>query len=113
MENGTGTRWAQSRWAQKIILALAALAPAAVHAADIPLLADTYISGALPTLNFGGLANLNVGNTTNNNVALVKFDLSVLPAFSGVSHATLRVFVNKVGNRRRYRRAGSDQPRLG
>ncbi len=75
---------------------LLALAPLTVHAADVPLVADTYISGAIPTLNFGGLANLNVGNAANNNVALLKFDLSVLPP-AGIAKAILRVFVNKVG----------------
>ncbi len=75
---------------------IAALIPGALFATDVPLIADTYISGAIPTLNFGGLANLNVGNASNNNVALVKFDLSVLPA-AGIAHATLRIFVNKIG----------------
>ncbi len=70
--------------------------PGAAMATDVPLVADTYISGAIPTLNFGGLANLNVGNSANGNVALLKFDLSVLPA-AGIARATLRIFVNKVG----------------
>lgn len=77
---------------------LSLLTPVALYASDAPLIADTYISGANPGLNFGTLTTLNVGNTTNNNIALVKFDLSVLPPGVGISSAILRVFVNKVGN---------------
>jgi len=85
-----------SQLALPVLSCLAALAPVVLHASDVPLVADTYVSGANPTLNFGALANLNVGNSANGNVALLKFDLSVLPA-AGIAKATLRVFVNKVG----------------
>ncbi len=71
------------------------LVSVAARAGTVPLVADSYTSGANPTINFGGLVNLNVGNAAANNIALVKFDLSSIT--SGVSHATLRVFVNKVG----------------
>jgi len=76
--------------------ALALFAPAVLSAADAPLVADTYTSGVNPNINFGGLVNLSVGNAAANNVALVKFDLSVLPS-APISRATLRVFVNKIG----------------
>jgi hypothetical protein len=46
-------------------------------ATDATLSADTSISTAHPTVNFGGLSNLYVGN---GNTTLIHFDLSSLPA---------------------------------
>ncbi len=72
--------------------------PAAAWATDAPLVGDTYVSSANPSLNFGNAPSLSVGGT---NTALLQFDLSALPTNAGLTAsvvtATLRVFVNRVG----------------
>ena len=79
-----------------IALALAALAGHAA-ALDAPLAADTQVSTALPSSNFGALPNLNIGGGTT---ALLRFDLSTLPAgFTAAKlvKANLKLFVNRIG----------------
>lgn len=80
-----------------LALGLAAVAVAVpVRAADVPAVADTYTSTALPANNFGALGNVNVGGGAT---GLVRFDLSTLPSGttgSAVARATLFLYVNKV-----------------
>jgi hypothetical protein len=84
--------------------ALHALAAALLLAAgpalalDAPLLADTHIHTAQAALNFGSLPTLAVGGGAT---ALLRFDLSVLPAgltAAKVQRATLVLFANRVGS---------------
>ncbi len=73
------------------------LLPAAAWATDAPLVADTYVSVANPSLNFGNLPTMTIGGS---NVGLLEFDLSTLPsgiASTSVVKATLQVFVDRVG----------------
>ncbi|MEO7029051.1 MAG: DNRLRE domain-containing protein, partial [Acidobacteriaceae bacterium] len=63
--------------------------------AQATLVADAHVSSALPTVNSGTLTNLNVGGGYT---ALVRFDLSLLPAGttpSQVTRAVLRVYCNR------------------
>ena len=60
------------------------------------LAADTAVTSVHPATNYGSLSNLYVSSTST---ALLRFDLSTLPAgarAADVSRATLRVFVNRV-----------------
>ena len=78
------------------LVALAA-ASGAASALDAPLLADSSISSAQPTLNLGALPTLTVGGGAN---ALLQFDLGTLPAGTTPSKlvkATLLLWVNRVG----------------
>lgn len=66
-------------------------------AVEAPLAADSHVSAALPTANFGGSQALNVGGGA---VGLLRFDLATLPAgttAAKVSKASLVVYVNRVG----------------
>ena len=67
------------------------------HAADVPLGADTYVSTAAMSANYGNTATVNVAPNTT---ALMRFNLNSLP--SGISptqvqKATLVLYVNRVG----------------
>jgi len=76
-----------------------ALCPGFLLASAVPLVADTYTSGANPTLNFGTTVALSIGTAAQNNVALLRFDLSTLPAgttSAGISKAVLTIYVDKV-----------------
>lgn len=78
-------------------VALLALPAWAAHALDAPLAADAHINTAAPANNFGTLPTLNVGAGT---AALVRFDLSTLPAgttAAKVVKASLVVYVNRIG----------------
>ena len=78
------------------LVALAA-ASGAASALDAPLLADSSISSAQPTLNLGALPTLTVGGGAN---ALLQFDLGTLPAGktpSKLVKATLLLWINRVG----------------
>lgn len=60
---------------------------------SLPVRADTYVSSALPTTNFGGKTSLLVGGA---NVGLLNFDLSLLPGGTTgdtIARATLTGFV--------------------
>lgn len=73
------------------------VSPLAAWATDTPTIADTYISSANPSLNFGNLPSLTVGSGST---ALVQFDLSSLPqgvTSANILKATLTVFVDRVG----------------
>ena len=66
-------------------------------ALDAPLSADTHISTALPTNNFGAVTTLNVGTGAT---ALLRFDLNTLPAATAADKlvkASLKLYVNRVG----------------
>ena len=76
--------------------AFAAACSLAVHAQSATLAADTAVTTARPSVNFGTLSNLYVNSGST---ALLRFDLGTLPAnliASQVSRATLRVYVNRV-----------------
>jgi len=75
------------------LLVSAPLVLPSLWAVDAPPVADTYISSAAPTTNFGAATNLVV---SAGNVGLVQFDLSAVPLSSSVAKAYLRVYVNKV-----------------
>ena len=71
--------------------------PALLRAIDAPVAADVHVSSASPDLNFGALPNRNAGGGST---ALLRFDLSTLPAGAlpdDVAKATLVVWVNRVG----------------
>jgi hypothetical protein len=72
----------------------ALLLPALVSADTAKLAGDTFINPADGT-NYGSLPTVNVGGATSSSGLLV-FDLSTLPATSGVAWARLRVYVDKV-----------------
>jgi hypothetical protein len=68
----------------------------AAHAAQVALAADTHVSSARPTTNFGTVANLYVGG---GNTSLLLFCLTTLPTgvtSSQIAHATLTVYGNRV-----------------
>jgi hypothetical protein len=76
--------------------ALLCLAPTTGWAQVASVSADTMISQANPTLNFGNLGTLSVNAQS---AALVQFDLSTLPSgltAANIQKATMTVFVNKV-----------------
>jgi len=77
-------------------LFISAVALPAAMATDATIVADASVSSARPNLNFGRLSNLYVGN---GNTALIRFDLSSLPAgttAAQIGHATLRLYVNRI-----------------
>jgi len=77
-------------------LFISAIAVPAAMATDATIVADASVSSARPNLNFGRLSNLYVGN---GNTALIRFDLSSLPAgatAAQIGHASLRLYVNRV-----------------
>src|SRR5882724_1051176 len=76
--------------------AIPLLLPIACAAGANPVIADSYVSLASPTQNFGGAGSLNIGGGS---VALLAFDLSSLPAgldATDIQKATVTVFVNRV-----------------
>ena len=75
---------------------LFAAAGLSAFASSATLVADTHVSTAQPSLNFGTLTNLDVGNGYT---SLVQFDLGSLPSGTTagqVARATLRLYVNRV-----------------
>ena len=75
---------------------LAALCAPAARAATANVSADTVISTALPTTNFGTRSNLPINATST---ALLKFDLTSVPtgtASSLIGKAVLYVYVNRL-----------------
>lgn len=74
------------------------LAAGPAWALDAPLAADAHTSSAAPASNFGGAATLNVGGGS---MALLRFDVSTLPAGTTAAKlvkATLVLYVNRVGS---------------
>lgn len=87
-----------TRPALRALAAALLLAAGPALALDAPLLADTQLHTAQPALNFGSLPTLAVGGGAT---ALLRFDLSVLPAgltAAKVQRATLVLFANRVGS---------------
>ena len=77
-----------------IFLFALTLVSGSVRAVVTTALGDTYVSAATPTQNFGPAQTLNVSNQS---IALVKFDLSSLPAGTNANQilkATLQLWVN-------------------
>ena len=64
-----------------------------IWAAEAPLTADTYVSSAGPSANFGLMENVLVGS---GNVGLLAFDVSGFSAGTTVTNAWLHLFVNSV-----------------
>ncbi|MBI3369292.1 MAG: DNRLRE domain-containing protein [Burkholderiales bacterium] len=67
------------------------------HAIEAPLAADAFVNSAQPAANFGNLGTLNVGGGAT---ALLRFDLSTLPAATTAAKlvkANLLLYVNRVG----------------
>jgi hypothetical protein len=76
------------------MLVLATLATPAVSRADIAYpSADTQISSAAPSTNYGNLPQIAVGGGSS---GLVQFDLSFIPPGYTVTSARLTLFLNKV-----------------
>jgi hypothetical protein len=70
---------------------------ASVAASEAPLSADTYVSTAAASSNYGAAATINVGPTAT---ALLRFDLAALPPGtqpSQVLKATLVLYANRIG----------------
>ncbi len=87
---------ALARGAAGVCLAVAALPCVEAHASQSTLLADTYVTTARPSTNYGALSNLYVNGA---GTALLRFDLLAVPAgttSAQVGRATLRVYVNRV-----------------
>ena len=85
-----------SRAAAGVALALALLTCMPAHASESTLLADTYVTTARPSTNYGALSNLYVNPA---GTALLRFDLTAVPngtTSTQVGRATLRVYVNRV-----------------
>ena len=61
--------------------------------AQAPPSADTFVSSAYPTTNYGPSITLVVGSGTS---AYLKFNLATLPANASISKATLRLYVDAV-----------------
>ena len=76
-----------------VLLVAGTLPLAALWAADVPAVQDTYISSAAPAGNYGTAGTLNIAS---GNAALVQFDLSSIPPSSTVPVAYLRIYVDKV-----------------
>ena len=76
------------------VAALAAL-PTGLQAIEATVVADAHVNAANATVNSGSLGTLNVGG---GNRALLRFDLSTIPATvaSDVNRATLLLWVNRV-----------------
>ncbi len=83
-------------WMKWIVAAVVVFsATGAAHATDATVAADTFVTSAHTLTNYGGLSNLYVGNGAT---AMVRFDLSSLPAgttASQIARATLKVYVNR------------------
>lgn len=76
---------------------LAGLCTQPALALDAPLAADAHVSSTAPGSNFAAAATLNVGGGST---ALMRFDLSTLPAGTTAAKlikATLVLYVNRVG----------------
>ncbi len=87
---------AGSRRCTGLLLAAATLTCVPAYASESTLLADTYVTTARPSTNYGALSNLYVNSA---GTALLRFDLSAVPAgttSAQVGRATLRVYVNRV-----------------
>ena len=77
-----------------VALACIALSLVAItSAAQAPPSADTYVTSAMPTANFGSSPILAVQQGTT---SYVKLDLGALPANASVVKATLRLYVDAV-----------------
>lgn len=77
------------------VIAVGILAAGTAAGQTLPVVADTYISSVKQTTNYGTQTTLLVGS---GNVALLDFDLSLLPAgttSTNIAYATLTVFVSK------------------
>jgi hypothetical protein len=75
---------------------LTVLSASAAHATDGTVVGDAYVNSAHPATNYGALSNLYVNST---GTALIKFDLSSLPAgttASQIGAATLKLYVNRI-----------------
>ncbi|WP_109488591.1 DNRLRE domain-containing protein [Occallatibacter savannae] len=62
--------------------------------AQAPPSADTFVSSATPTTNYGPTTSLAVGQGTT---TYIQFNLTGIPANASVSKATLRLYVDAVG----------------
>ena len=83
-------------WIRWMAAMLMTLPTVAAHATEGVVVADTYISSAHPSNNFGSLSNLYVNS---NGTTLIQFDLSSLPAgttASQIGAASLKIFVNRI-----------------
>jgi hypothetical protein len=76
--------------------ALMVLSAATAHATDGVVVADAYVNSTHASVNYGSLSNLYVSGS---GTALIKFDLSSLPAgttASQIGAASLKLYVNQV-----------------
>lgn len=92
------------------LITLALLIAPAAKGVDLPPAADSHISSIEPDRNFGSLGNLSVGNGS---IALVRFNLSDLPAGTtadNIAKATLRVWISRIGTAGAIDAAGVNGP---
>lgn len=83
-------------WSAAACAAFAAATCLPAHASQSTLLADTYVSSARASTNYGALSNLYVNAS---GTALLRFDNSAVPTgttSAEIGRATLRVYVNRV-----------------
>ena len=82
---------------QLLLAAACACTVQSALAVEAPLAADTHVNFTLPANNFGAVTTLNV---SSDSMALLRFDLSTLPAgitSAKVVKANLILYVNRVG----------------
>jgi hypothetical protein len=82
---------------QLLLAAACACTVQSALAVEAPLSADIHVNFSLPANNFGALTTLNVGSGS---MALLRFDLSTLPAgitSAKVIKANLVLYINRIG----------------
>ncbi len=82
------------------LLAVAARFTPATAATTTTFLAaeDTYVDSSKPTTNFGGILTLWVHGSSPTRRALLRFNLSSIPAGAQISSATLKLYVSSDGS---------------
>ena len=87
----------QRVWKNRMAAAMLMVLTAGVgHATDSTVVGDAHVNSAHATTNYGGLSNLYVNSS---GTALIRFDLSSLPAGttgSQIGKATLKLYVNRI-----------------
>src|SRR5262249_52807861 len=76
---------------QILLIAGAILSPV-LHGANVPAVADTYVTSSAPAANFGA-SNL---IAAPGNTVLIQFDVSSIPAGSSLAAAYLPLYVDKI-----------------
>jgi len=92
-DNGEETSMIRSVWKPVALTATSLFLFSIALSAQAPPSADTFVSSAYPTTNFGSVNSLTVGPGST---SYVQFNLATIPAGATVSKATLRLYVDLV-----------------